>query len=178
MFVLFCPPLCQRTKHFPQQKVLNRLQTVCHSDGQPMLWTHDDLKLMTSLIRQFVSAADNHISAEYVQWHWIIQWSCYKYRASWMDGLIILVRIQAVTWFHPSPKYPPCSWSPLTLLFNVYRQLFPGIRWPIREVDNSPPSMTEFKNEWFCISSAHTSPCLFQVECYIYPYFFTFDLQK
>jgi len=55
---------------------------------------------------------------------------------------------------------------------------FLGIIWPIREVDNSPPSMAEFKNEWCCISSAHTSPCLVQAEWYIYLYFLAFNLQK
>jgi len=39
-----------------------------------------------------------------------------------------------------------------SLLFDIHRASFHEIKWPEREVDYSPPSSAEVKNEW-----SHTS---------------------
>jgi hypothetical protein len=56
-------------------------------------------------------------------------------------------------------KHPARLWCPSILLFNGYRVVFPGFRWPGREGDQSRPSSAEV-NEWmeqyFC--SPYTPP--------------------
>jgi hypothetical protein len=39
-------------------------------------------------------------------------------------------------------------WGPLSILFNGYRDSFPGVKRPEREADHSPPSSAEVKNVW------------------------------
>jgi len=55
--------------------------------------------------------------------------------------------------FFPSPKHPDRLWTPLTIQFNGT-----GVRWVGRDIDHSPSSSAEVKNEW---SYTSTSPiCL------------------
>jgi hypothetical protein len=54
--------------------------------------------------------------------------------------------------FFFSPKRPDRLWGPPSPLFNGYRGSFPGLQRPGREVNHSPPSSAEVKNEW-----SHTS---------------------
>ena len=46
-------------------------------------------------------------------------------------------------------------WGPPSLLFSLYRSLFPGIKRPGLDIDLSLPSTVEVKNEW-----SYTSPPL------------------
>jgi hypothetical protein len=39
-------------------------------------------------------------------------------------------------------------WGPPSLLFYWYQIYFPRVKRPGREIDHSPPSSAEFKNEW------------------------------
>jgi Ca2+/Na+ antiporter len=59
-----------------------------------------------------------------------------------------------------SPKRPDQLWRPSSLLFNCYRCSSPGIR---REVDHSPPSNDEVRNEW---SYTSTPLCFFLIFIY------------
>jgi len=59
--------------------------------------------------------------------------------------------------FFSSPKRPGRLWGSTSLLFNCYRYSFPGIR---REVDHSPPSNDEVRNEW-----SYTSTPLYRFMC-------------
>ena len=47
-----------------------------------------------------------------------------------------------------SPKRPDRLWGPPSLLLNGYRVSFPRVKWPLREVNHSPPSSAEVKNKW------------------------------
>jgi len=49
-----------------------------------------------------------------------------------------------------SAKSPDRLWVPPSFLFNRYRGCFPGLKRPGREVNHSPPSSAEDKNEWGC----------------------------
>jgi hypothetical protein len=44
-------------------------------------------------------------------------------------------------------KLPYGLWCPHILLFNGYRDFFPGVEWPRPEVNHSFPSSAEVKNE-------------------------------
>jgi len=57
------------------------------------------------------------------------------------------VRISAVT-TDISPKRPDRLWGLARLLFNSYRDSFPEVRRPQREVACSHLSGAEVKNEW------------------------------
>jgi hypothetical protein len=59
-------------------------------------------------------------------------------------------------------KGPVLHWGPQILLFTGYRCYFPGIKRPGLDVDRSPPSNAEVKNEW---SYTSTPPiCLYDVD--------------
>ena len=49
-----------------------------------------------------------------------------------------------------SPKPPDRLWGPPSFLFVGYRGCFPGLKRPGRQVNHSPPSSAEDKNEWGC----------------------------
>jgi hypothetical protein len=49
--------------------------------------------------------------------------------------------------FFSSPKRPDGLWGPPSLLFNGYRGFFPGVKRPGRQINHSPPSSAEIKNE-------------------------------
>jgi hypothetical protein len=48
----------------------------------------------------------------------------------------------------PPPNCPDQLWGSPSLLLNWYQVYFPGEKRPEREVDHSPPSSAESKNEW------------------------------
>jgi hypothetical protein len=52
---------------------------------------------------------------------------------------------------------PDRLWCPLSLLFNGYRNSFPEVKRPGREVDHSPPCIVEVKNGCSCTSTQHFS---------------------
>jgi hypothetical protein len=52
-----------------------------------------------------------------------------------------------------SPCRPDRLWRPPNLLYNGYRELFPGVRRLGREADHSPPTSVEVKNMWIYIST-------------------------
>jgi hypothetical protein len=43
---------------------------------------------------------------------------------------------------------PYLLWGLVSLVFNGYQGSFPGVKRPGREVNHSPPSSAEVKNEW------------------------------
>ena len=47
-----------------------------------------------------------------------------------------------------SPNRPHRPWGPPSLLFHGHGGTFMGIKRPKRDVDHSPPSSSEVKNEW------------------------------
>jgi hypothetical protein len=47
----------------------------------------------------------------------------------------------------------PAVSPPILVLVNGYLGYFPGVKWPGREADHSPPSNVEVKNEWSHASS-------------------------
>jgi len=49
-----------------------------------------------------------------------------------------------------SVKPPDRLWVPPSFLFSRYRGCSPGLKRPGREVNHSPPSCAEDKNEWGC----------------------------
>ena len=62
--------------------------------------------------------------------------------------------------FLSHPKRPTRRWSPPILLFNAYRSSFLGVKRPGREVDRSPASSFEVKNEWSITSLPPPLLCL------------------
>ena len=48
---------------------------------------------------------------------------------------------------------PNRPWRPPSLLFNWYREFFPGVKRPGRQVNHSPPSSDDIKNKWSCTST-------------------------
>jgi hypothetical protein len=72
-------------------------------------------------------------------------------------GVRVWVPVGAI--FFPSPCHPDQIWGTLSLLPNVYLQLFPQgkIGWAVN-LDNSPPTSAEAKKTWICIS---TTPYVF-----------------
>ena len=50
--------------------------------------------------------------------------------------------------FFSSPKRPDLLWAPPSILLTGYRNSFPGIKRPGREVNHSPPSSFAVKNGW------------------------------
>jgi hypothetical protein len=46
------------------------------------------------------------------------------------------------------PKRPDRLWGPPSLLLKGYWGSFPEVTWSVREVNHSPPSSAEVKNEW------------------------------
>ena len=63
------------------------------------------------------------------------------------------VRIPVETSLFSSPKRPDRLWGPPSFVFNEYRRSFQEVNRPGREANHSPPSNTEVKNEWSCIST-------------------------
>ena len=64
--------------------------------------------------------------------------------------------------------------DPPSLLFSGYRGSLPGLKWPGCEVDYSPTSSSEAKNEWNglfhlygCMAFARTTLCLYSVRFHI-----------
>ena len=59
--------------------------------------------------------------------------------------------------FFSSPKRSDRLWGPSSLPPNGYRDYFPGIKRPEREVNHCPSSRAETENEWSCYlySSRH-----------------------
>jgi len=53
-----------------------------------------------------------------------------------------------------SPKHPHQLWGPPSILFNRYLGSFPDTQQLGCEVNNSPPSSVEVKNEWSYTSAA------------------------
>ena len=45
-------------------------------------------------------------------------------------------------------KHPDRLWGPPNLLFSKYWGYFPGVEWPMCEVNHSPPSNAEVRNKW------------------------------
>jgi len=56
-----------------------------------------------------------------------------------------------------SPKSLDRLWHPPSLLFDRHRRSFLWVKRPGREVDHSPPSYAEVKNEWRRASALHNS---------------------
>jgi len=54
--------------------------------------------------------------------------------------------------FLSSPKHPDYHWGSPSLFLNGCLGSFLGVKWPGCEVDHSPPSSVEVKNEWSCTS--------------------------
>jgi len=50
--------------------------------------------------------------------------------------------------FFLNPKRSNRLWAPPSLLFSGYYCHFIGIKWPGRDVNHSPTSCAEIKNEW------------------------------
>ena len=64
--------------------------------------------------------------------------------------------------------------DPPSLLFSGYRGSLPGVKWPGCEVDYSPTSSSEAKNEWNgliplygCMAFARTTLCLYSITFHI-----------
>jgi len=55
--------------------------------------------------------------------------------------------------FFSSPKCPDWLWGPTILLYRGYWGFFKEVKQPGCEVDHSPPSSAEVKNEWSCTSN-------------------------
>jgi len=78
--------------------------------------------------------------------------------------------------FISSPKCPYRLWSQPSLLFNDYRGSFRGARLPWHEVNRSPPSGAEIKNEW---SYNSTPPiCLLGVDRENFTFIFRLTLRQ
>jgi hypothetical protein len=45
-------------------------------------------------------------------------------------------------------KRPDSVWGPTSLLYNGFRGSSPGVEWPRRDVDDSPPTSSEVKIDW------------------------------
>jgi hypothetical protein len=60
--------------------------------------------------------------------------------------------------FISSANRPGQLWGPPSLILNRYRGSFQGVKRAGREVDHSPPSSAEVRNEWSCTSAS--SRCL------------------
>jgi hypothetical protein len=55
--------------------------------------------------------------------------------------------------FFSLPPHSGRLWDLSDLLSNWYRGAFiPGVKWPVRRTDYSPPSSAEVKNPWNCTS--------------------------
>jgi len=50
--------------------------------------------------------------------------------------------------FFSSSELPGRLWGPPIPLFIGYQGSFPGVKRPRRQVNHSPPSIAEVKNEW------------------------------
>ena len=55
--------------------------------------------------------------------------------------------------FSSSPEWSDCPCGPSSLIQCVLVP-FPGVKWPAYDVNQSPPSSAEFKNEWSCTSAS------------------------
>jgi hypothetical protein len=68
------------------------------------------------------------------------------------------------------PKHLDRLWDPPSPLFNEYRRAFQRVKWLGYEVNHSPISNTEVKNEWIYIA---TPPirinCLDRESCFYFP---------
>jgi len=49
------------------------------------------------------------------------------------------------TFLFSNTSRPPV-WGPFIFLFNGYRRSFLKAKWPARETDHSPPSLSDVKN--------------------------------
>ena len=58
----------------------------------------------------------------------------------------------------PFPERPDRLWPPPHLLFNVHRASSATAKRPGREVDHSPPSSGDVKNEWTYTPTPPTCP--------------------
>jgi hypothetical protein len=74
-----------------------------------------------------------------------------------------------------SPKLPRPALGPTKFPIQGYGGSFAGLKWPGHEVDHSPPSSTEGKNEWI-----HTSTPIIRLQgvegdkfTYTFLWFFT-----
>jgi hypothetical protein len=71
-----------------------------------------------------------------------------------LDGLGAAVRVQVGSRILSPLRRPDQLWGSLGLLSNAYRgALSPGVKWPGREADHSPPTNAEVKKMWFCTST-------------------------
>jgi hypothetical protein len=66
-----------------------------------------------------------------------------------MNAIWTIVESRIIT----SPCPPDRLWGPPNLLYNEYRELFPGIKRPGREADHSPPTSAEVKKMWIYTST-------------------------
>ena len=73
--------------------------------------------------------------------------------------------------FFSSPKRPDRLWGPPSLIFSGYRGISSGVKRPECDVDHSPPSSAEVKNEWrcncsvlICFDGIHRDSCTFLKE--------------
>ena len=58
----------------------------------------------------------------------------------------------------PSLRSSKKLWAPPSLLLQILRSSFPGVKRPGHEADHTPPYSSEFKNEW---SYTYVSPYAF-----------------
>ena len=74
-----------------------------------------------------------------------------------MWAMSLITYVSNLGWgkrFLSTVKHPDLLWGLPTLLFDGYWGFFQGIKWPGHEIDHSPPSSAEVKDEWSCISAA------------------------
>jgi hypothetical protein len=62
-----------------------------------------------------------------------------------------------------SPKRPEWPWGPLNFPFSRYKGHFPLVKRLLHEVNLSPPSSAEVKNEW-----SHTSSSLYAITAWVF----------
>jgi hypothetical protein len=57
-----------------------------------------------------------------------------------------------------SPYSPDRLWGPPSLISNGYQgALSPGVKWPGREADHSPPTCADVMKTWIYTATPHTS---------------------
>jgi len=87
--------------------------------------------------------------------------SCVVYLATMLRaGQSTVEILVGVREFFLLQNCPDRLWSPCSLLFDGYQDSFPGrVKQPGREVNHSPPSTVEVKNEWSFTSASPICHC-------------------